>query len=88
MNNLLKQFTNEIVTEEFGRGVSDYEIDQIVDDTSDSIKRIIKKFVDTTSISPAERRERLQASKAAIDEIEDEMKILLKNKLSAYMRNY
>lgn len=86
-NEFIEQF-KEKLTEEFGRGIPDYVMDDIAKEMRDSAERVIKQFVNISSHTPAERRQKLQAANVVLDELEDEAGNLIREKMSRYLRTF
>lgn len=89
-NRLLRKIVSEEVrrtlSEDYARGIPDFALAMVAKDAADDMRRHMLNFINQTTSNPAERRKRSAAAAEVLKSIEIEMKSLLEDKLSDFLR--
>ena len=73
-----------IVSELLAKTVPQYKIEQVADETVESLKSLILRDINLTSRAPTERRKAMVAMNEIFDEFKEELIQLIEAKLLAY----
>lgn len=80
--------SRDSLQEEFGRGIPQFAIEQLAEETRESASRFIRNFINTTSKNPVEVRQRMSEATQTLDELQEEIAEILQNHLMSYMRKF
>jgi hypothetical protein len=70
-----------------GNTIPDFVLSQIASDTSENVKRHIRRFINQSSSDPTKQRQMLAAANNMLDELEHDVKELLEDKLNSFNQN-
>jgi hypothetical protein len=73
--------------EDYARGIPDFALSQVASETTESLKRLLKRNIQMTAQDPVRQRQMLAAANDVLEELEVEIKQLLEEKLLKYARS-
>ena len=79
--------TNRSLNEDYARGIPDFALSQIASDAAEDLKAHIRRHIQQVTRDPADQRKMFGAANITIEELEAEIKTLLEDKLSKFIRN-
>lgn len=70
-----------------GNTIPDFVLSQIASDTSENVKRHLRRFINQSASDPTKQRQMLAAANEVLEELEKEIKELLEDKLHSFNQN-
>ena len=70
-----------------GNTIPDFVISQIASDTSESVKRHLRNFINQNASDPTKQRKMLATANNMLEELEHDVKKLLEDKLNSFNQN-
>lgn len=77
----------EMLNEDYARGIPDFVLVQIARDASESMRQYLVRHIDQTTVNPSDRRQKSAAANVVLQELEIQIKELMEDKLSQYLRS-
>lgn len=76
-----------LLKEDLVRGIPDFVLSQVASDTTENMKRHLRRFINQSSSDPTKQRQMLSAANEMLEELEKEIKELLEEKLMSFNQN-
>lgn len=77
----------EILSEDYARGIPDFVLVQISRDAAETMRQYLVRHINQTTVNPEDRRQKSAAANITLQELEIQMKELMEDKLSQYLRS-
>jgi hypothetical protein len=87
LEKIISKEVEHILKEDYARGIPAFVLSQIASETTETLKMHLKRHIIQVSPSPAKQRELYGAANETLEEFEKELKDLLEEKLSSFLRN-
>jgi len=76
-----------LLKEDLVKGIPSFVLSQIASETTETLKMHLKRHIIQVASSPSKQREMYAAANESLEEFEKELKELLEEKLSFFLRN-
>lgn len=76
----------ESLNEDYARGIPDFVLVQIARDSAETMRQYLVRHIDQTTVNPSDRRQKSAAASVVLQELEVQIKELMEDKLSQYLR--
>jgi len=86
LRKIIAEEVHRTLNEDYARGIPDFALSVVAKDTAEEMRRHIVNFINQTTGNPADRRVKSAAAAEVLKELETEVKALLEDKLSDFLR--
>ena len=87
LKKIIYQEVKALLKEDLMRGIPDFVLSQIASETSENLRRHLKRFINQSASDPTKQRQMLVAANEVLKELEKEVKDLLEDKLMGFNQN-
>lgn len=77
----------EVLNEDYARGIPDFVLVQIARDSAETMRQYLVRHIDQTTVNSSDRRQKSAAASLVLQELEVQIKELMEDKLSQYLRS-
>ena len=86
LRGIVKYEVGSLLKEDLARGIPDFVLSQISSDAAESMKQHLRRHITQVAQDPSKQRQMLGAANVVLEELEEEMIELLRNKLDGFLR--
>lgn len=86
LRNIIESETRKIVKEDYARGIPDFAISEVAEEAAEGLKRHLRAYVNRMSQNPTHQRQMLTSANEVINEVKEEIKKVLEDKLLKFIR--
>jgi hypothetical protein len=87
LDQIVVENSEKNLNEDYARGIPDFALSQVASDTAEELKRLLKMHITQSTRDPSEQRRKLSAASVVLDELEEEIKEKLEDKLLQFLRS-
>jgi len=87
LEKIISKEVESVLKEDYARGIPNFVLSQIASETTETLKMHLKRHIVQVASSPPKQREMYAAANESLKEFEKELKELLEEKLSFFLRN-
>jgi hypothetical protein len=86
LKKIVEQEVRRTLNEDYARGIPDFALSTVAKDTADEMRRHLLNHINQVTQNPSDRRTRMTAAASVLKDLETEVKALLEDKLSDFLR--
>ena len=83
---LITSEVQKSLNEDYARGIPDFALSNVAAGTVDNMRQHMKRYINQMSRDPAKQRQMLAAANLTLEELEEDVKQLLEDKLLDFLR--
>jgi hypothetical protein len=87
LRRLVVEEIRTVLAEDYARGIPDFALSQVASDAAEGLKRHLKRHIQITASDSVRQREMLAAANEVLEEIEEDIKKVLEDKMLQFIRS-